>query len=93
MKDLKNKIVWITGASDGIGKEMAIQMAKEGAKIILTARNVEKLNAVKDSLEGDDHLIYPMDLLNADAIPSGAKEVLAKVPLRERKNLPHTNKI
>ncbi len=79
MKDLKNKIVWITGASDGIGKEMAIQMAKEGAKIILTARNVEKLNAVKDSLDGDDHLIYPMDLLDADAIPNGAKEVLAKV--------------
>jgi len=79
MKNFRNKTVWITGASDGIGKEMAIQMAKEGAKIILTARNVEKLNAVKDSLDGDGHLVYPMDLLDVNAIPDAAKEVLAKV--------------
>ena len=59
MKDFNNKIVWITGASDGIGKEMAIQMAKEGAKIILTARSVDKLKAVKASLAGDGHLVYP----------------------------------
>lgn len=79
MKDFNNKIVWITGASDGIGKEMAIQMAKEGAKIILTARSVDKLNAVKDSLAGDGHLVYPMDLLKVDTIPAAAKEVLAKM--------------
>ena len=79
MKDFHNKTVWITGASDGIGAEMAIQMAKEGAKIILTARNVEKLNAVKNSLAGEGHLVYPMDLLKVDAIPEAAKEVLAKV--------------
>ena len=73
MKSFNNKIVWITGASDGIGKEMAIQMAKEGAKIILTARSVDKLNAVKDSLAGDEHLVYPMDLLKVDTIPAAAK--------------------
>ena len=79
MKNLHNKIVWITGASDGIGKEMAIQMAREGAKIILTARNVEKLTAVKDQLDGDGHLVYPMDLLKVDEIPKGVEEVLSKV--------------
>jgi len=79
MKNFNNKIVWITGASDGIGKEMAMQMAKEGAKIILTARNIEKLNAVKNTLNGDEHLVYPMDLMNVDAIPNAAKEVLKKV--------------
>ena len=79
MKNLNNKTVWITGASGGIGKEMAIQMAKAGAKIILTARSVDKLNAVKDSLQGDGHLVYPMDLLEADKIPNGVKAVLAKV--------------
>lgn len=79
MKDFKNKIVWITGASDGIGKEMAIQMAKEGAKIILTARNIEKLNAVKDSLDGNEHWVYPMDLLNVDTIPQTVNDVLEKI--------------
>jgi len=79
MNDFNNKIVWITGASDGIGKELAIQMAQEGAKIILTARNVEKLNAVKDSLTGNEHWVYPMDLLNVDAIPEAVNEVLDKI--------------
>lgn len=79
MKDFNNKVVWITGASDGIGKELAIQMAKEGAKIVLTARNVEKLNAVKESLKGEGHFVFPMDLLKVAAIPKAAEEVLAKM--------------
>ena len=76
MTDFNNKTVWITGASDGIGKELAIQMATLGAKIVLTARNVDKLNAVKDSLDGSGHIVYPMDLMNADAIPMKSEEVL-----------------
>ena len=79
MKDFNNKTAWITGASGGIGKELAIQMANAGAKIILTARNVEKLNAVKDSLPGNGHLVYPKDLLKTEAIPDAVKEVVAKV--------------
>lgn len=79
MKDFNNKTVWITGASGGIGKELAIQLAKAGAKIVLTARSVDKLNTVKDSLQGDGHLVYPMDLLKAEAIPNAVQEVLTKV--------------
>jgi len=79
MKDLQGKVVWITGASDGIGKALAIEMANAGCKIILTARNVDKLNSVKDSLDGNGHLVYPMDLLKVDLIPDAVKEVLAKV--------------
>ncbi len=76
MKDLKNKTVWITGASDGIGKELAIQLAALGAKIILTARSTDKLNAVKDTLKGTGHIVYPMDLLKVADIPKGVEEVL-----------------
>ncbi|NRB46728.1 MAG: SDR family oxidoreductase [Saprospiraceae bacterium] len=79
MTDFNNQTVWITGASAGIGKELALQMAKGGAKIILTARNTEKLNAVKDSLAGNGHIVYPMDLLKVDTIPNAVEEVLAKV--------------
>ncbi len=79
MKDFNNKTVWITGASSGIGKELAIQMAKAGAKIILSARSVDKLNTVNDSLHGSEHLVYPMDLLNVDAIPNAVTEVIAKM--------------
>ena len=79
MKNVKNKTVWITGASDGIGAELARQMAEEGARIILTARNEAKLKSVKSELKGDGHVIHPMDLLETKAIPKAVEEVLAKV--------------
>ena len=78
MKNFNNKTIWITGASGGIGKELAIQLAKAGAKIILTARSVDKLNALKESLPGDGHIVYPMDLLKVDRIPTAVDDVLAK---------------
>ncbi|MDX1445685.1 SDR family oxidoreductase [Lishizhenia sp.] len=63
MSWLANKVIWITGASSGIGAEMAKQCAALGAKIVLSARNEDKLNQVKNSLERpDDHLVVPLDL-------------------------------
>ena len=48
--DLTNKVAIITGASRGIGEAIAIQLSKCNANIILTARNAEGLDAVKDSI-------------------------------------------
>lgn len=79
MKEFNEKTVWITGASDGIGKELAIQLAKAGSRIILTARSVDKLNAVRESLNGSDHIVYPMDLLKVDLIPASVDDLLSKV--------------
>ena len=44
---MKNEVVWITGASTGIGAACAIQAAKIGAKLVLTARNETLLKEVK----------------------------------------------
>jgi len=44
--ELKNKVVVVTGSSDGIGKEIALRLAKDGVKLALIARNEEKLAAV-----------------------------------------------
>ena len=60
----------------GSGKELAVQMADQGAKIVLTSRNIEKLNAVKESLKGSGHVVYPLDLLQTALIPEAAEEVL-----------------
>ncbi|WP_288986456.1 SDR family NAD(P)-dependent oxidoreductase, partial [uncultured Pseudoalteromonas sp.] len=60
--DYNNKTVWITGASSGIGEELAKQFAEQGAKVILSARNTDKLNQVKDELKGEGHRIIPLDL-------------------------------
>ncbi len=49
--NLENKIVFITGASSGIGKAAAYQFAGQGAKLILTARRVEKLNELSKEIK------------------------------------------
>ena len=54
--DLTDKVAIITGSSRGIGKIIAIQLSKCGANIILTARNIEDLNAVKDSINAQGGL-------------------------------------
>ena len=51
MSKLTNKIVFITGASSGIGKACAEQFAAEGAKLILTARRVERLDILAAELK------------------------------------------
>ena len=43
MKDFKNKVVIVTGASSGIGEAMAREFAAQGARVVLGARSVQKL--------------------------------------------------
>jgi dehydrogenase/reductase SDR family protein 7B len=59
----ENKVFWITGASSGIGEDLAYTLSKLGAKLILSARNEEKLNEVKKSCKNPEaHLVVPIDL-------------------------------
>ena len=51
----------ITGASSGIGKDIAKELAKRGYDLILVARNVDKLNAVKKEIKANVEII-PMDV-------------------------------
>lgn len=51
MESLRNKIVFITGASSGIGRACAIQFASHGAKLILTARRCERINLLAKELQ------------------------------------------
>eukprot|EP01135_Chromosphaera_perkinsii_P007457 Nk52_evm9s859 gene=Nk52_evmTU9s859 len=51
LETFKGKIVWITGASGGIGKEIALMLCKHGAKVILSARNKQKLEECKKECE------------------------------------------
>ncbi|MDP3683155.1 MAG: SDR family NAD(P)-dependent oxidoreductase, partial [Ignavibacteria bacterium] len=51
MSKLKNKIVFISGASSGIGKACALAFAEEGAKLILAARRKERLDQLSSELK------------------------------------------
>jgi len=50
--ELKDQVVWITGASTGIGASCAIEAAKLGAKLVLSARNEVLLKEVKEKCLG-----------------------------------------
>ncbi len=58
----------VTGASGGIGKEVAKRLAAEGYHLTLVARNEEKLGSLKESLGRDRHQILPLDLTNKEDI-------------------------
>ncbi len=77
--NLKNKTVWITGASSGIGAACAIEFAKEGASLILSARNETKLAEVKNQCVGASEVhILPMDVADHSTISTKTKEAIAK---------------
>ena len=48
LMNFNHKIIWITGASSGIGKSLANALSKEQTKLILSSRNKTDLNAVKN---------------------------------------------
>lgn len=67
---MEKKIVWITGASDGIGEALVKEYASASYKVVLSARRVEKMQAVAQSagLASEDYFILPLDLsTNFDA--------------------------
>jgi len=65
---LKNRVILITGAGDGIGRAVAIDSARLGATVILLGRTIEKLEVVYDEIENAGYpqaAIYPLDLRSA----------------------------
>ena len=63
---LQNRIILVTGASDGIGREAALTYSEYGASLILLGRNEEKLKAVAREIEnagGTPTPWYTLDLL------------------------------
>ena len=75
---LKGKNILITGASSGIGRQCAISCSQMGAKVILLARNEERLKETLTLLEGEDHFFVVCDLTNFDYLPECVSGIVAK---------------
>jgi len=74
------KIVWVTGASSGIGEALVNAFAKQDSKIILTARREEELIRVKkeSGLTDENSLILPLDLYQTENLPQSIEKIKAK---------------
>lgn len=59
---LSGKTILVTGASSGIGRSTAELCARMGARVILTGRNIERLQQTLDTLHGDNHVRIDVDL-------------------------------
>ena len=80
----KNKTVWITGASSGIGKEMAIQLSGMGASLILSSRKKSSLEEVARLCKSTTVNLLPLDLEdhdNLDKILSDNKSLISTVDI------------
>nr|WP_311198754.1 SDR family oxidoreductase [Paenibacillus sp. YPD9-1] len=75
--NIADKVVVITGASSGIGEEMARQFAKRGAIPVLTARSKNKLDEIAGSL-GVKHAVYAMDVKQTEQVHKVIEQIIER---------------
>jgi len=76
----QDKVVWITGASSGIGEQLAIEASHRGAKLVLSARRVMELERVRNEccLPADRSLILPLDLEDYKSLAKAPAAVIER---------------
>jgi 3-oxoacyl-[acyl-carrier protein] reductase len=81
LSGLTGKISLVTGASQGIGRACALELAKQGATVALAARNVEKLEAVAAEIvaAGGTAKAFALDVASEESIKACAKAVIAEL--------------
>ncbi len=78
MDHFAGKVVWITGASSGIGRSLALAFARAGARLILSARERRSLEPVRAACRaGSEVHLLPFDLAALESIPRVAEEALS----------------
>lgn len=72
--DFKGRHVWIIGASEGIGRALAVELAARGARLSLSARSTEKLETLNAQL-GGGHTVLPLDVTDTPSVESAAGQL------------------
>ncbi len=78
----ENKTIWITGASSGIGEALAMEWAEYSSRLILSGRNMEKLEEVKLACQKKkaECLVVRLDLTDGQSIDEACQKVFSKYP-------------
>ena len=77
MNAINGKVVWITGASSGIGEALAYELANRNCKLILSARNIKALESVKSKCSKVEVVILPFDLSDFDNAKNHVEKAIA----------------
>jgi len=75
---LEGKNILITGASSGIGRQCAISCSQMGAKVVLVARNEDRLKETLGMMEGEGHTYYSFDLVEIGNIKNLVAEITSQ---------------
>ena|ERR1019366_790946 len=80
MADLQRRIALVTGASQGIGRACALELARAGCAVALAARNEAKLAEVAAEIgaAGGEAAAFALDVASEDSIKTGAKQILER---------------
>jgi 3-oxoacyl-[acyl-carrier protein] reductase len=80
MAGVEGRVALVTGASQGIGRACAIELARSGAKVVLCARNVEKLQEVAKEIgaSGGESDVIKMDVAHEEEITAGVKTAIGR---------------
>ena len=76
---LEKKNIIVTGASGGIGQQVAITCSKMGARVTLIGRNRDRLDETMHQLEGEGHIIVSYDLTNLESIKDMVASIVSKM--------------
>lgn len=78
--DIKNKVVIVTGGSKGIGKEIALEYSRLGAKVVIIGRNIDDLNRVKKELDeySKENLAVNLDINDVIVLNQKVDEIYQK---------------
>ncbi|MEZ5043830.1 MAG: SDR family oxidoreductase [Saprospiraceae bacterium] len=72
----KDKVIWITGASSGIGEHLAYAFSEQGSKLILSSRNEQELQRVKQNCSSPETILtIALDVAQFDTIPKAYEQI------------------
>jgi len=79
MGSIVEKVIWITGASSGIGEALAYELSKNGNRLVLSARREDALERVKSNCSAPENVaVLPLDLSHFDSLPAITEKAIAK---------------
>lgn len=79
MAELKNKVIWLTGASSGIGEALVYELANRGARLILSARRKDELERVRKNCSPamqENIRILPLDLTQPETLEASTQSAI-----------------